>query len=543
MSNPEVGTIKKRRVLRFGRRALVQTIFLVFFVLSILVPLISMFTNITGEGLHEIFTSKLFLPALKNSLLTALVATMISVGLALLASYCVERSGIRLTSIWSIVFVIPMLLPSISHAYGIISLFGKNGLLTNILGLSGNIFGFGGIVFGSVMYSFPVAFLMISEMLRYEDSMQYKAARILGIPFWRQIISISLPFLRKTLISTFFAVFTMIITDYGVPLAIGGTTGTLSTLMYNNAVANVNYNSGSVIGAVLLFPAVIAFIADLAIPERAQSGYVNEPMAPSDRSWIKVLSYAFCIFISVFVLMPIIAFCLMSFAKKYPVDMSFTWEHIVNTMNRGAGNFLLNSLLYAVLAALFGTVIAFFCAYLTARMKGKLSRVVHLMAMISMAIPGIVLGLAYLLFFHHSFLYGTIFIVVLVNSIHFFSSPYLMIYHTLSKLNESLEDVGLCLGIPKWRIILGVIVPKVAYTLLEMFVYFFVNSMMTISAISFLAPPAPKSLSLMINQFESQLLMESAAFVSLIILFVNVCLKGIVVVVKHFRQKKSAQVL
>ena len=523
----------KKRKFHIEQKTIVHLVFIVFFALSIIIPLLYMFFNITGDGIKEVFTSKQFPRALGNSLATGLTATVISLILALAAAYSVERAGIRATSLWSVIFVIPMLIPSISHAFGIITLFGKNGIITNALHIGGDIYGFWGIVLGSVMYSFPVAFLMISSILRYEDSMQYKAARVLGIPFGRRIMSITLPFLRKTLISTFFAVFTMIITDYGVPLAIGGTTPTLSSLMYNTAVANANYNNGSVIGAVLLIPAIIAFLVDVLIPEKNQSGFVSEGMEAPDKKWVKVLSYVFCIVLSVFVLLPIIAFCIMSFATKYPVNMTFTFKHVANTIERGAGTLLLNSLLYAFLVALFGTIIAFFCAYFTARMKGKLSRFVHLAAIIGMAIPGIVLGLSYLLFFNKSFIYGTLFIIVLVNSMHFFSSPYLMMYNTLSKVNESLEDVGLSLGIPRWRIMFNVIVPKVILTLFEMFVYFFVNSMMTISAVSFLAPPAPKPVALMINQFESQLLMESAAFVSLLILFVNVFIKGCLTVFKR----------
>lgn len=131
-----------------------------------------------------------------------------------------------------------------------------------------------------------------------------------------------------------------------------------------------------------------------------------------------------------------------------------------------------------------------------------------------------------MIFFHTTPLYGTIAIIVLVNAIHFFSSPYLMIYNTLEKLNPNLEAVGECLGIGRFWMIKDIILPKVQHTLCEMFSYFFVNSMMTISAVSFLVPPAPKPVALMINQFEAQLLMESAAFVSLLILLVNVVLKG-----------------
>ena len=316
---------------------------------------------------------------------------------------------------------------------------------------------------------------------------------------------------------------------------------TLSSFMYNTAVANANYNNGSVIGAVLLIPAIVAFLVDILYPEKSQSGFVTEGMEAPDKKWIKALAYCFCAIVSVFVLLPIIAFCIMSFATKYPVDMTFTFNHITSTIQRGAGEFLLYSLLYSFLAALFGTVLAFFCAYFTARMKGKLSRFVHLAAIIGMAIPGIVLGLSYLLLFNKTFIYGTIFIIVLVNSMHFFSSPYLMMYNTLSKVNGSLEDVGMSLGIPKWRIILNVIVPKVIPTLFEMFVYFFVNSMMTISAVSFLAPPAPKPVALMINQFADQLLMERAAFVSLLILLVNVLMKGGVSIYKRVTSLREAK--
>ena len=139
------------------------------------------------------------------------------------------------------------------------------------------------------------------------------------------------------------------------------------------------------------------------------------------------------------------------------------------------------------------------------------------------------LGLSYVIFFHDSPLYGTILIIVLVNAIHFFASPYLIMYNTLGKINPNIEAVGKCLGVNRMYVIKDIIFPKIRSSIWEMFAYFFVNSMMTISAVSFLVPPAPKPVALMINQFESQLLMESAAFVALLILGVNVALKSIIV--------------
>ena len=143
-----------------------------------------------------------------------------------------------------------------------------------------------------------------------------------------------------------------------------------------------------------------------------------------------------------------------------------------------------------------------------------------------MAIPGLVLGLSYVITFSGSAIYGTVIILIMVNIVHFIASPYLMMYNSLAKINENLEAVGDTLGIPKIRMIKDVFLPQSVSTLLEMFMYFFVNSMMTISAVSFLANTDTKPISLMINQFEAQAQLGNAAIVSIFILLINVLLKG-----------------
>lgn len=510
------------------RRRVIDLSIAAFFCVCVIFPILSMFTRITPQAFDRLVHSAQFGTAVRNSLTTSVTATVIAMVLAMAAAWSLERTTIRFKPVFSMIFVIPMLIPSISHAFGLVTLFGANGLLTNLFGFQSGIYGFWGIVVGSVIYSFPVAFLMLSSILRYEDGLPYKAADILGISRFHQFTAITLPYLRKTLISVFFSVFTMTITDYGVPLLIGGKQITLSVLMYNKAVGMMDYSTGSAVGALLLIPAVIAFVVDLLNPENSQGAFVAEAVKPEKKRGRDLAAYLFCAVLSVCVLLPILAFCVMVFETKYPVNPAFTLYHIEKTMNRGAGGYFLNSLMYAALTGLIGTAVAFVCSYMTARTRGKFVRGLHLLSLVSMAIPGLVLGLSYVIFFSKTPLYGTIAIILLVNSIHFFSSPYLMMYNTLSKVNENLEAVGLCLGVGRLRIIRDVIVPKVGHTLLEMFSYFFVNAMMTISAVSFLAPPAPKPVALMINQFEAQLLMESAAFVSLLILVANVVVKAVI---------------
>ena len=198
---------------RTWTRAVVQVCVALFFLFCVILPILRMLARITPEGFRTMVSSPQFLPAVRHSVTTGLTATVLTLVLAFAAAWCLERVPIRGKAVFSTLFVLPMLIPSISHAFGLVTLFGANGFLTNLLGLHGSIYGFWGIVAGSVMYSFPVAFLMFAGILQYEDGTQYQAATVLGIPKFRQFTGITLPYMKKTLLSAFFAVFTMIVTD------------------------------------------------------------------------------------------------------------------------------------------------------------------------------------------------------------------------------------------------------------------------------------------------------------------------------------------
>jgi iron(III) transport system permease protein len=201
---------------------------------------------------------------------------------------------------------------------------------------------------------------------------------------------------------------------------------------------------------------------------------------------------------------------------------------------------LINSLVIALAVSLIGTFLSYLVAYFTARTPGKSSKVLHLISITSLAIPGLVLGLSYVLFFNGSFIYGTMAILILVNTVHFLASPYLMAYNSLGKLNINLEDVGITLGVKRFFIVRDVLVPQTKHTILEMFSYFFINSMMTISAVSFLHTIRNKPVSLLITQFEATMQLESAAFISLLILGCNFLLKGVIYLIQKYLKKSEA---
>lgn len=522
-------------LIKINRADCVKIPLSIVFITLVFLPLVRMFTYMDAESFKKVIASPVFLTSIVNSLVSAVLGTLATITIAFILALCIERTKIKFKSIFGIIFTLPMLIPSISSGMGLIILFGNNGLITKLFNLNSTIYGLTGIIIGSIMYAFPVAYLMLADIIHYEDGSPYEAATVLGIPKWRQFTSIMLPYLRKPLISVFFSTFTLIITDYGVPLMVGGKYTTVATVMYQEVIGQLDFGKGSVYGSLLLIPAVIAFIIDLLNKDKGNSGYVTKSCPPTNNKFCLSFSYLFCGAVTLFTLLPIVAFIVLAFAQNYPTDTTFTLANIEKTFNLRADEYLINSIIIAIGSALIGTFIAFFTAYMSARMKSKSSRFLHLSSMTSAAIPGVVLGLSYVLTFNRTPIYGTVIILIMVNIVHFIASPYLMMYNSLSKINENLEDVAHTMGIGRLHMIKDVFIPQCKGTLLEMFSYFFVNCMMTISAVSFLSSTSNKPIALMINQFEAQMQLECAAVVSLMILGVNIIIKGIA----HALRKKN----
>ena len=357
----------------------------------------------------------------------------------------------------------------------------------------------------------------------------------MGLSKWKQFLTITLPSMSRTIISAVLAVFTMIFTDYGVPLMTGGTAMTLPVYMYREVIGMMNFSGGAVVGVVLLAPAVAAFLMDLRNSgTNASASTVTKAYHIEENRGRDLLVYVTFAVVLLILCMPIAAFVFLSFVKQYPVDMSFSMETMSRLLSSGIGMYFVNSMAVALMTALVGTCLSYFSAYITARGGRKISsKVLHFISMLSLAIPGIVLGLSFVLTFKNLPIYSTIFILVLVNIVHFFSSPYLLAYNSLSKFNPNLEDVAKSLGISRMRILFSVYIPCTRATIVEMYSYYFVNGMITISAVSFLVNFRTMPLALLIPQLESQSFIEGTAVVSLMILVINLLEKMMAYFVKR----------
>lgn len=527
---------------KLGKSNILRVIYIGLIFVFCLLPLILLLFNIRGEDLRYVFSNDSFYKAIKNSLYYTLISALISMILALFTAYFLSRSNIK-KGPFILLLTIPMLIPTLSVGLGIRMLFGTNGLLDTLFGIEKDVIGNTGLILGSIIVSFPPTFLILYDALKYENKFPYDAAEIMGVKKFSTFFNVTLPYLFKPLVTAFFACFTLIFSDYGMPMELGGKVKTLPMYLYEQISSLYKYGRGALVGLFLLIPALLSFFVDMFLKEN-YSDDANESLIKPSKLF-NTLTVIICSIVILFISIPEISFISLSFIKGYPSNMEFTFDNLKNifTNTHGVGliAYIKNSILIAFLTGAIGTFFAYTAGYLSTRVKSKSGKVLHFLSVSSIAIPGIVLGVGYIFLFKETkgFFYGTITILVAVNVIHFLGSPYLMAKNCFEKMNSNYETVGKTIGVSNFRIFLNVLVPNSLNTLVEMFSYFFLNSMITISAVAFLSTYASQPLSLLITTYEKTSNYEMQAVVSLTILLLNLFFKGVFALLQNIALKKT----
>lgn len=508
---------------------------LIFFGIFVFYPLLQMLLIVDWNDFNLLLNSEAFKEAISNSLYVSTIATLLSVFVSCLLAFTLNRTAIKRKEFLKVFIIIPMLIPSISHGLGLINLFGANGLISKIFDF--NIIGSSGIILGSILYTFPVAFLMLDDGFKYIDNNMYESAKVLGLNKFQTFKKVTWCYMKKPFLSSIFAVFTLIFTDYGVPLAVGGKFITMPVFLYKEVIGLLDFSKGTIIGLFLLMPAFVSFLFDNFSKDYSSNNVNKEYRISKNKLRDRVLSI-FTYIVILFVLIVIGSFVYYAFIDNIALNPHFSLKHFEYVISNNIGTYIFNSLLIAIMTSIIGTIIAYFAAYIAIREKPKYAKLIHILVISSLAIPGIVLGLSYTISFNNSFLYNTFIILIIVNIIHFIASPYLMAYNALQKVNTNYEVIAKTCNISKFRLIKDVIIPCTKTTIREMFSYLFINSMVTISAVTFLYSSSTMPLSLLINNYEGNMMLGEAAIISLIILFFNFLVKGTIYLINRKEDRK-----
>ncbi|WP_427771247.1 putative 2-aminoethylphosphonate ABC transporter permease subunit [Comamonas thiooxydans] len=436
--------------------------------------------------------------SLFNSLWLSAFSSTLCVALAYGYAYGVMRSCMPLAKFFRAIALVPLLAPSLLMAISLIYLFGAQGLLKSWL-LGGTAYGPFGIILGSVLWTFPHALMILCTTLASGDARLYEAAATLGAGRWRSFCQVTLPASRYGLMIAWIVVFVLVVTDFGVPKVIGGNTQMLATDIYKQVIGQQNLSMGAVVAMLLLVPAGLAFAAERHLRARQAAAMsvravplVPQPCAPLDRALL-----VYCSLMALALLAVMGVAVLASLVSFWPYNLTLTFRNYqFDLMDGGGWASYANSLTMAVATAATGALLSFLSAYLVAKPTGwgRARQWLHAVATLPMAVPGLALGLGYILFFNAGgnplhFLYGSMGILVLCTVAHFFSVAYITQLTALQQLDAEYERVADSMGLPFWTLLWRVHLPVCLPAVMQVAGYFFVNAMTTVSAVVFLYSP------------------------------------------------------
>lgn len=461
-----------------------------------------------------------------NSVWTAGITAIIVVPAAFLYAYALQRSCIPLKPLFRAVVLLPILAPSLLPALALIYLFGNQGMLSPLVG--GSIYGPWGIVVAQVFYTLPHAVLILGVALSAADARLFEAATVLKASHGRILRTVTLPATRFGLVSAAVVVFTLVVTDFGIPKVIGGQFNVLATDVYKQVVGLQNFNMGAVVGMLLLVPAVGAYLLEAWAQKRqsaALSGravpYVPAPRAPRDLPLL-----GFCVVVSLLLVGVVGVAVWGSLIKFWPYNLTLTLDNYdFGRFDASGWSSFLVSLKMSAVAAVIGSVLVFVVAYLLDRgpKTGILPPIVRLATTLPLAVPGLVLGLAYILFFNQpgnplGFLYATLGILVLNSVTHFYTVCHLTATAAIRQLDAEFESVSASLKVPVWVTFWRVTLPICLPAILEIAIYLFVNTMTTVSAVIFLYGPDTKPASVAVVHMDEAGQASAAAAMAVTIL-------------------------
>jgi iron(III) transport system permease protein len=497
------------------------------------------FQNHDGEfiGLQNYiyyFSTPALFDSVWNSLFIALLSTAIVLPIAFVYAYALQRSCMRWKGLFQALALIPILAPSLLPAISLIYLFGNQGFLKGLV-FGGSIYGAGGIVVSQVFYCLPHALIILVASLSMADARLYEAANALGASKTRIFFTVTLPGAKYGIISAAFVIFTLVITDFGIAKVIGGKFNVLATDIFKQVIGQQNFEMGAVVGFILLIPAVVAFAAD-RITQRRQVALLSaravplQPLPEPRRDWTL---FTFCIIVGglIFSLLAMAAWA--SFVTRWPYNLSLTLKNYAfGDFDTNGWSAYWNSVELASWTAVIGTVVVFVGAYLLEKTRGFVwgRTLAQFMAMLPLAVPGLVLGLAYIFFFNAKwnplgFIYATM-IILVVNSItHFYTVSHLTATAALKQLDPEFEAVSASLKVSLLRTMARVTIPVCLPSILDVSIYLFVNAMTTVSAVIFLYSADTKLAAIAVINMDESVSTAAAAAMAMTIVATSAAVK------------------
>ncbi|MBI2456763.1 MAG: iron ABC transporter permease [candidate division NC10 bacterium] len=429
-----------------------------------------------------------------NTLLIATLSTVSAVALGFLFAYATSRPDVPLRRFFKLVAILPLVSPPFMGGLAFILLFGRRGLVTySLLGLRSDIYGWHGLWMVQTLAFFPIAYLTLAGVLRRINPTLEYAAQDLGAHGFRLFRTVTLPLATPGLVSAALLVGIYTLSDFGNPMLVGGAFKVLATETYTQVTGWGDLGMASALSAALLLPSLVLFalqrywLEGRSYTTVTGKGSFADPLpTPGPVRWAL---FAGCGLVAVVLLATYAVVFVGAFAKTWGVNWRPTLENFDYTVFRGRQ--LWNSIRFAGIAALAGSVFAVVAAFLIHRKRFPGRVVADFAAVLPAALPGTLIGVGYILAFNTPPLTLTGTGTIIVAAMLFRTIPvgYRAAVAGLSQIAPSIEEGAADLGARPLRTLWDVTLPLIRSAFTSALVFTFIRSMNTLSAVIFLVSP------------------------------------------------------
>ncbi|TBL81886.1 iron ABC transporter permease [Paenibacillus thalictri] len=528
------------------------TIFLVLFVVYPMLQILkASFLNREAQFSIEAYIrilsgQQLFTP-LKNSLLLAFIVSSLSTVIAYVFAYTFAYVNVPLKKLFNSIAILPIISPPFVIALSAILLFGKQGFVSkHLLGMTNaNIYGLNGLVLVQTLTFFPIAFLVLAGLLRSISPALEEASLNMGAGKLKTFLNVTLPLTVPGIANAFLLVFVQSLADFGNPMTIGGNYTTVAREVYMQAVGSYDMQAGSALAMLLLSITFIVYaLQKFWVGKKSYVTVTGKPVNGRrmiDSGWFKYATFAVCFILSIVVIAFYILVPIGSFIKLWGINNSFTLDHYIYVFSLGQKPLKDTTelaLIATPLAGLLGMIIAF----LIVRKQFFGKKALEAISMISIAIPGTVLGIAYVLSFNTAplALTGTAIIILAAFIIRAIPVGIRSGIASLQQIDPSIEEAATNLGASQTKTFFSVVLPLIKPAFFSGLVYSFVKSMTAMSAVIFLISAKHNLLTASIlAQVEIGKIGAASAYCTILIVIMSVALLLLNFLVKIFGGSKE----
>lgn len=461
---------------------------LVFFVLY---PMVSVLTYPSIHDFLSIPRNARYLRAIYNTFMMVLLSTLSAVSVGFIFAYTFTRTDVPLKKVFRVISLLPLFSPPFMIAFSYILMFGRNGLVSySLLGHRYDIIGWHGLWLSETIAFFPMAALIMEGVLQsISPSLEY-AGRNLGATGWKLFRTITFPLARPGVAGAALLVAIYVLADFGNPIMIAGNFIVLPTEAWFRVSGWGDVTGAAVLTSILLLPAFFFFLFQRYWVGKREyttiTGKVTLVDMPPTRWYMRWSLFGFCTVVSILILCIFFGLIAGAFTKGWGFDYRPTlrhWEHIFSFSQP-----LINSIYFALIAALVSSGFAMVSAYLVARKEFITNKVLDFLAILPAAIPGVFFGIGYSLSFNVPpfDLYGTSLIIIL--SMIFWNIPigYQTAYGGFQQIARSLGEAASNLGAGSLRIFWDIELPLLKSAYISAFIVSFIRAVTTLSVMIFL---------------------------------------------------------